>query len=167
MDIRDDGDETVFFAQFGDNILEIGRVLDSGGGDPHQLAADRHEVEGLAHGQRSVHRVAREHRLDNDGVVATDNDAPATRIANDDFARFSPLKAKWRRAVAHDYLAGAGSGSVAGAFVGAGWDSPAGPPIWFSCWNIARNSLKRWISLNETNSMNEMSSTAKAVVAYS
>jgi hypothetical protein len=79
-------------AQFGDNVLQVGRVLDRGGGDAHELAADGNKFEGLLHALGGVHGVAGEHGLHDDGMMAADDDAAMIRVADDDLARFTPLK---------------------------------------------------------------------------
>ena len=91
MDVGDDRHEAVLLAQFGDDLLQIRRVLHRRRGDADELAADGDEFERLLHGLGSVHRVAGEHGLHDDGMIAADDDAAARRIANDDLARLAAL----------------------------------------------------------------------------
>ena len=73
-------------AQFGDDVLQVGRVLHRRRGDAHDLAADGDQVERLLHAGGGVHRVAGDHGLHDDGMIAADDDAAARGIADDDFA---------------------------------------------------------------------------------
>ncbi len=52
--------------------------------------------------QRGVHRVAGEHGLFHDGMIAADDHAAVRRIADDDFARLAAVIKVRRFAVAHD-----------------------------------------------------------------
>ena len=88
-------------AQFGDDVLQIRRVLHGRRGDAHDLAADGDEFERLLHAQRRVHRVAGEHGLHDDGMIAADDDAAVRRIADDDFAGLAAMIKIWGFAVAH------------------------------------------------------------------
>jgi hypothetical protein len=58
----------------------------------------------LFHAQCRVHRVASEHGLFHDGMVAAHDDAAVFRIADDDFASFSAMVKEGRFAVAHGLL---------------------------------------------------------------
>ena len=73
-------------AEFRDDVLQIGGVLDRGRGDADDLAAHGHEVQRLLHAFGGVHGVAGDHGLDDDGMVAADDDAAARGIAYDDLA---------------------------------------------------------------------------------
>jgi hypothetical protein len=95
------------------DVLQVRRVLHGRRGDAHDLAADGDEVERLLHAFGGIHRVAREHGLHHDRVIAADDDAAARRVAHDDFARFAALIEEWRLAVFH--FRGTGAGAGAGA----------------------------------------------------
>ena len=71
-------------------FLQVGRVLDRRRGDAHDLAAHRHKVQRLLDALGGVHRVARDHGLHDDRMIAADDDAPARGIADDHFAGFAP-----------------------------------------------------------------------------
>jgi hypothetical protein len=91
-------------SQLGDDVLEIGRILDGGSRDPHQLATHRHQVESLLHTRGRIHRIAGQHRLNNDGMVSADDNPSVAGIANDDFAGSTPLMNERGRTVLHrDY----------------------------------------------------------------
>ena len=49
MDVGDNRHETAAFMQFGNDVLQICRVLDRRCGDTHQLTADGDEIERLLH----------------------------------------------------------------------------------------------------------------------
>jgi len=53
------------------------------------------KVERLFHAPGGVHRVACNHGLYDDRMVATNDDAAARRIADDNFAALPPLMKKW------------------------------------------------------------------------
>ena len=91
MDVGDNRHVAAVLAQFGDDVLQIRRVLHRRRGDADELAADGDQFERLLHAQRGVHRVAGEHGLLHDGMVAADDDAAVRRIADDDFARLPAL----------------------------------------------------------------------------
>src|SRR5205823_4046116 len=75
MDIGHDGNEATAFAKVFDNVLEVGGVLDGGGGDADELAADGDEFKRLFDAFGGVHRIAGEHGLCDDGMIAADNNA--------------------------------------------------------------------------------------------
>ena len=102
MDVRHNRHETAAFMQFGDDVLQIRRVLHRRRGDADELAADGDEIERLLHAFGGVHRVAGEHGLLHDGMAAADDDPAARRIADDDFAGLSPVIKKRGFAVAHE-----------------------------------------------------------------
>ena len=91
MDVGDNRHVAAARAQFGDDVLQVRRVLHRRRGDAHDLAADGDEFERLLHGHGGVHRVAGEHRLLHDRMVAADDDAAVRGIADDDFAGFAAL----------------------------------------------------------------------------
>ena len=92
MNICDNRDHAPARAQFCNNILQIRGVLDGRRRDAHQLTAHLDQLERLLHAQRRIHRVAREHRLDDNRMV-TANDYPASRrVAHNHFATFAPLE---------------------------------------------------------------------------
>ena len=91
MDVGDDRHEAAARAQFGDDVLQVRRVLHRRRGDADDLAADGDQVERLLHALGGVHRVAGEHGLHHDGMVAADDDAAARRVADDDFAGLAAL----------------------------------------------------------------------------
>ena len=95
MDVGDNRHEAILRAQFGDDVLQIRRVLHRRRGDADELAADGDEFERLPHALGGVHRVAGEHGLHDDGMIAADDDAAARRVADDDFAGLAALVGKW------------------------------------------------------------------------
>ena len=118
MNVGNDGHAAAARAQFGDDVFQVGRVLDRRRGDAHELATDLDEFERLLHARGSVHRVAGEHGLLHDGMVAADDDSAMLRIADNNFAGFAALVEVRRFAVAHgNHLAGAGADE--GSFLGA------------------------------------------------
>ena len=72
VDVGHDGHVAAAFEQAALDKLQVARVLDRRGRDPHDLAADRREVHRLLDARLGVHRVAGDHRLDADRVVAAD-----------------------------------------------------------------------------------------------
>jgi hypothetical protein len=70
MNVRDNRHHTALSAKLGDDVFQIRRVFDCGSRDANDLAADGDEVKRLADARRSVHRVARQHRLLDDWVIA-------------------------------------------------------------------------------------------------
>jgi hypothetical protein len=82
---------SVLPAQLGDDGFQVGGVLDGGGGDAHELAADGDELERLLHALGRVHGVAGEHGLHHDGVETAHDEAAAGGVADDDFAGETPL----------------------------------------------------------------------------
>ena len=74
VDVGDEGDVALGGEELGLDVLEIGGVLDDGGGDADDFAADLDEVEGLLDAFAGVHGVAGDHGLDADGVGAADAD---------------------------------------------------------------------------------------------
>ena len=91
MDVGDNRHEAILLAKFRDDVLEIGRVLHRRRGDADELATDGDEFERLLHALGGVHRVAGEHGLHDDGMIAADDDAAVLRVADDDLARFASL----------------------------------------------------------------------------
>jgi hypothetical protein len=87
----DDGHQTITSAQVRDDILQVGRVLHRGRCDADQLATDGDQVKRLLHAFGGVHRVAGEHRLHDDWVIATDDHAAARRITDDDLPSFAAV----------------------------------------------------------------------------
>ena len=75
-------------------FFRVRRVLSRRRGDADDLATDGDEVERLLDGRGGVHRVAGDHGLDDDGIVAADDDAAARGIANDDFAGLAAMMEK-------------------------------------------------------------------------
>jgi len=63
-------------SEFRHDVLQIRRVLDRRRGDADELATDSNEIERLFDGFSGVHRVAGEHGLLHDGMVAPDDDPP-------------------------------------------------------------------------------------------
>src|SRR5207249_2543990 len=104
VDVGDDGDVAVAGTELANDALQVGRVLHRRGGDADDLAADGHEVERLLYARGGVHRVAGEHRLDDDRMAAADDDAAAGGITDDDFARVAAAEEERRFAVAHALL---------------------------------------------------------------
>ena len=101
MDVGDNRDFAAELAEFGDDVLQVGRVLHRRRGDAHKLAADGDEFERLPDGQRGVHRVAGEHGLLDDRMIAAHHKAAVRRVADDDLARLAAVIEEWRFAVAH------------------------------------------------------------------
>jgi hypothetical protein len=71
------------------------------GADAHDLAAHLHEVEGLLHAGRGVHRVARQHGLHDDRMMAAADDAAVGGIADDNLAGLAAVEKIRGFAVAH------------------------------------------------------------------
>ena len=116
MNVRDDWNVAAALAKFGDDVLQVGRVLYRRCGDADDLATDGDEVQRLLHAGLGVHRVAGDHGLHGDGMLATDNDTPVGGITDDGLARAAAFVEVGRLAVAHgNHLAGAGGGSDLGA----------------------------------------------------
>ena len=87
VNVGHDGHEAAARTQLGDDVLQVCRVLHRGRGDADDLATDGDEFERLLDGLGGVHRVAGEHGLTDDRVVAAHDDAAARGVADDDFAR--------------------------------------------------------------------------------
>jgi hypothetical protein len=85
MDVGDDRYATTPSAEFRNYILKVRRVFDGRGGDSDDLATDRHELEGLFDRFGGVHRIASEHRLNDHGMVAADNDTAVGWITDNYF----------------------------------------------------------------------------------
>ena len=83
-------------AESGDDVLQIRRVLHGRRGDANDLAADVCEVDRLLDGCGGIHRVACDHALDANRIIATYGD-----ITDADHARLPPLAVKKRRAEFH------------------------------------------------------------------
>ena len=101
MDVGDQGHVAALAAEFGDDVLQVRRVLDSGRGDAHELAADGDEFQRLLDTQRGVHGVAGEHGLLHHGVRSAHDEAAAGGVADDDFAGQASLIHEGGWAVAH------------------------------------------------------------------
>ena len=86
-----DRDQATAGAQICDNIFKIGRVLDGRSGDTDKLTAHGHQFEGLFDAQGGIHRVASQHGLFHDGMIATHHKAAVIRITDDDFARLAAM----------------------------------------------------------------------------
>jgi hypothetical protein len=78
MDVSDNGNEAVPRAEFSDNVLQVRRVFHSWGGDTHDLAAHRNQLESLLDTFDGTHRIAGQHRLHDHRMGAANND-PAAR----------------------------------------------------------------------------------------
>ena len=101
MDVRDDRNIAAALAKFGDDVLQVRRVLHRRCCDADELATDGDEFKRLFHAGRRVHRVAGDHGLRHDRMIPADDDASARGIADDDFARLTTLENVGRLAVAH------------------------------------------------------------------
>jgi hypothetical protein len=99
--VRDDRHAAAAVAKLGDDVLQIRRILHRGGGDAHDLTADRDEFKRLLHAGRRVHCVAGDHGLHGDGMVPADDHAAVAWIANDVFAGLAAFEQVRRFAVAH------------------------------------------------------------------
>ena len=86
VDVGDNRDVAAARAQVGHDVLEIGSVLDRRRGDADDLAAGLDEFEGLSHALGGVHGVARQHGLDDDRMMAADDDAAPPRFTHDHLA---------------------------------------------------------------------------------
>jgi len=62
------------------------------------------KFERLLHAQRGVHRVAGEHGLLHDGMVAADDEAAVFRIADDNLAGLAAVMKKRGFAIAHKII---------------------------------------------------------------
>ena len=99
MDVGHNRNQTAARAQFGDDVLQIGRVLDGGRGDADELAADVYEVERLLNARGRVHRIAGEHRLHNHTMTSADNHAAVFRIPYHHLTSDAPAMEERRLAI--------------------------------------------------------------------
>ena len=81
MDVGNDRNRTTDRPQTSDNLLEISGVFNCGGSDADDLATDRDEFQRLGDGSRGVHRIASNHRLHADGVIAPNADSTDGNLA--------------------------------------------------------------------------------------
>ena len=102
MNIRDDGNIAAALAKFSDDVLQVRRVLHRGRGDADELATDGDKIKRLLHAGRCIHRIASDHGLRHNGMIAADDHASVHWIADDDFARLAALEDVGRIAVAHE-----------------------------------------------------------------
>ena len=107
MDVGDNRHKTLLFVQFGDDVLQVRRVLHRRRGDAHDLATDGDEVERLLHAGGGVHRVAGDHGLDDDRMATAGNNAAMRGVADDNLATLTALKEIRRLAVTHKNYFGA------------------------------------------------------------
>ena len=110
MDVGHDGHGAAAFAEFGDDDLQVRRVLHGRGGDAHDLATDGDEIERLLHTGGGVHRVTGDHGLHDNGAVAADDDAAVGGVADNDFAGDAAVMEEGGFAVFHGW-----AGATAGA----------------------------------------------------
>ena len=108
MDIRHNRYRAAALAKLRDDVLQVGRVLDRRRRDADELATDLDEFKRLLQALGRIHRVAREHGLLHDRVVAANDDPTAGGIADNHFARLAAFEEPGGFTVAHGYLAGAG-----------------------------------------------------------
>ena len=108
------GTQAAAGAQFGDDVFQVGGVLDGGGGDADDLAAGGDQFEGLLDALGGVHGVAGDHGLFDDGMIAADDDAAAGGIADDDFAGVA-ARDKRKATGSSAWFTGAGLGGARAA----------------------------------------------------
>ena len=77
-------------------MLQVGRVFHRRRGDAHDLAAYLRQLKRLRDGSLRVHRVAGDHRLDANRIVAAHTNVPNAHLARD-----PPMIGKRIRAVVH------------------------------------------------------------------
>src|SRR4029077_1961215 len=90
MNVRDQRDLAMASPQPGGDLLKIRGILDRWRGDPNDLASNADEIERLGDRLLRVHRVASDHRLDANGIVAADTDSSHPYLA-----RSAPRVRKW------------------------------------------------------------------------
>src|SRR5437899_8933033 len=81
MDIRDYRHIAAALPQALHDILKVARVLHCRCGDPDNFTTGVGQLDRLLDRRFSVHRVARDHRLDTDGIVPADSDVPNLHLA--------------------------------------------------------------------------------------
>jgi hypothetical protein len=76
--------------QVGHDILKVGGIFYRGSSDPNDLTTDLNQFERLLDAFGGVHRITREHRLQNHWMLTTCNDAAPRRVAHNYWPAFSP-----------------------------------------------------------------------------
>src|SRR5262245_21165166 len=82
MDISNDWHIAAALAQTFDDALEIARILHPRRGDPDNFTPGARQLHRLVNRRLGVHRVAGDHRLDADRVVAADTDVSNLHLAS-------------------------------------------------------------------------------------
>src|SRR5262249_1656682 len=93
MDICDDRDVAAALPQTLHDVLEVARVLYCGRGDADNLTASLRQFDCLLHRRLGVHRIARDHRLDTDGIVPADAHVSHLHLARSEAAIMNRINA--------------------------------------------------------------------------
>ena len=96
MNVGDNRNVAVTSAQTVHDVFQIARILHRGRGDAHNLASYIRQLDRLLNRRFGVHRVASDHRLDANRIIATN-----AELADAHFAGDAPPILQWIFAIAH------------------------------------------------------------------